>query len=87
MKWKGGIRPALGVVPADQRLDAADLAAVEHHDRLVVDHELACDHSALELGLERQALGHGGPHRRLEDLEAGAAVALGVEHRHLGVAQ
>ena len=41
MKAPGGIMPLLGMVPADQRLEAADLVAREIDHRLVVQLELA----------------------------------------------
>jgi hypothetical protein len=44
--------PALGVVPAHERLDAGDPAVVELDDRLVVELELAVLERALQVGLE-----------------------------------
>ena len=54
----------LGVLPADQRLDALDLAGVQPHDRLVVDDELV-DRVAAQPGRDLQP-----PARRLPELRA-----------------
>src|SRR4029079_16482449 len=42
--------PTLGVLPADERLEAGRLARLQRHDRLVDEAELAQLDPALELG-------------------------------------
>ena len=52
----GRDEPALGVVPARQRLDADDLAAVERDDRLVVGDQLVAElERAAQVVLDPQA--------------------------------
>ena len=86
MKSPGGTSPALGVVPADERLDPGHRAGRERHDRLVDDAELAELDGRLELRAELVPLADRGVHARVEHREAGLAVGLGQVHRHVGVA-
>ena len=78
--------PALGVTPAQQRLHAADLAAGQAHDRLIVDLKLAGRHRALQVGAQFEPLEHLRVHLRLEQAIAALALALGDVHRRVGVA-
>ena len=75
----------LGMIPARQRLEAGDRAVLEPHDRLIEDRDLVALERAPQLRFERQPIGLARPHRRLEQLDAVAADALGVIHRELGV--
>ena len=81
-----GDEPALGVAPAHERLDPGDRAVVEPHDRLVVQLELVVDERALQVGAQLEAGEHALVHPRLEQAVAALAVALGVVHRRVGVA-
>ncbi len=73
------------MVPARQRLEAGDRAVFEPHDRLVQQADLLALDGAAQFGLQREAVGFPGAHRRLVDVDAVAADALGVIHRKLGV--
>ena len=75
------------MAPADERLHADRLAAVECHDRLVVDDQLLAGDAAGELGRQLVAGDDRGVHRRVEDGEPALAGGLGRVHRHVGVAQ
>ncbi len=58
----GGDRAAVGVLPADQRLDPDDVSVGERDDRLVVAPELARVERALEVRLEVETLDDGDVH-------------------------
>ena len=73
------------MVPARQRLEAGDRAIVEPHDRLIEDRDLLALERPPQIGFDRQPVGFARPHRRLEHLDAVAAVALGVIHGEFGV--
>ena len=76
-------QPALGMLPADERLDASH-AAVDHRRlRLVVDDDLAPVERVAQLADEREPLGRVLVGGRVVDLEARAGV-LGDVHRDLG---
>ena len=87
MNSPGGMRPCVGVLPAQQRLDALDPLAVQGELRLVVQEQLV-------VGLQRaaQVAEHGQPGGRgdvllgLEDDGAGLEL-LGRVHRDVGVAR
>ena len=79
--------PALGVVPAHERLGGGHVAGGQLDDRLQLDDELAALGRALEVLLEAVAAQDGGVHRRLEDLVALLAGVLGRVHGDVGVAQ
>src|SRR6185295_7050665 len=78
---------ALRVVPAQQRLEAAQAPAVQLDDRLEDDAELAARLGLVKVGLEAELLLRPRQHRLVEDLEAAAAGRLGAVHRRVGVAQ
>ena len=80
-------QPALGMIPAGQRLDAVHGAAPERHDRLVVDDDLVLLDRASEIVLDSAALDQPRPHRRVEHLDAIASVGLRAIGRRVGVAQ
>src|ERR1700686_4395751 len=73
------------MVPARQGLESRDRAVLEPDDRLVQDGDFLALDRAAQVRLEGQAVGLARAHRRLEDLDAVAADALGVIHRELGV--
>ena len=85
-KVSGRQQPALGVLPADQRLDALHLAGVQPHDRLVVHDELV-DRVAAQPGGDLEPPARGLAQRRREQVHAVAARALRREHRGVGVAE
>jgi hypothetical protein len=87
MKSPGRHPPALGMVPAHERLGGGDVAGVELDDRLQLDDELAALGRAPEVLLQPLAAQHRGVHRGLEDLVALVARVLGGVHRDVGVAQ
>ena len=68
MKWRGRSAEQ-GVVPAHQRLEAEDGAAVEIGERLIVDGKLAAVDRQAQIRLELAALAQRLVHRRL--VEAG----------------
>ena len=80
-------RPAHGMVPAQQRLEADHPTRVQLDERLVVEIELVGVEGALEVGLQLQPGQRGGVHLRLEQLVAVAALLLRLVHRHVRVAQ
>ena len=78
---------ALGVAPAQQRLEAGrSTPSGEPDDRLVVQLELAGVDRALQVGAQLEPVEHARVHRRLEQAVAALAVALGDVHRGVGVA-
>ena len=78
---------ALGVLPADERLDADHPAAGDLDDGLVLEDELAGGDGALEVGRQLGTGHHGLVHRRFEDDHPALAASLGRIHRDVGVAQ
>ena len=75
------------VVPADERLEPADVAVRELDHRLVVELELVVVERALQVGLELEPADRGLVHLGLEDLVAGLPALLRDVHRDVGVAQ
>ena len=78
---------ALGVLPADERLEPDDPVGPEVDDRLVVGAQLVALEGAPEVALEIEALERLGAHRRVEQREVPGRIALGPDHRDLGLAQ
>ena len=77
---------ALGMLPADERLERRDRAVADVDDRLVVDAQLAALDGAAQgaLGRERSRAS-----RRIassKTIDRGAAALLGAVHRRVGVA-
>ena len=87
MNASGREAAALGVVPADERLDAGDAAGLQRDDRLVDEPELSRLDAAGEVGLELEPLEGARVHLLLEQLDAVLALLLGQVHGHVGVAQ
>ena len=84
----GGLdQAALGVPPADERLEAGQPTVAEVHERLVVEHEVAAADGVLELGPELLAPDDGEVHPRLEELDATLAARLGGVHREVRVTE
>ena len=75
------------MVPAQQRLEAGDLAARDVDERLVVQLELVGEQRLAQIELEPAALLHLRVHFRLEEVVGAAALGLGAVERHVGVAQ
>src|SRR5215204_4477615 len=73
------------MLPANQRLGADHLAAVEAHERLVEEPQLAALETVLELLLDRERVHRPLAHRHVEELGAGAAALLRAVHRGVGV--
>ena len=80
-------QPALGVLPAHERLDRVQRAAVERHDRLVVEPQLSGVERAAERPLGRDALERSVAKRLVEDLPVPRAALLRAVHRDVRVAQ
>ena len=76
---------AARMAPAQQRLDADDLAALEIALRLVVDRELVGREGLAQLALEQTGAARHEVHLRGEEAAAVAAVGLRPVHRELGV--
>ena len=85
MNMPGEIMPFSGWLPADQRLDAADLVALEIDDRLVVQLELAGDQRLAQVVLHGAPRLHLRVHLGLEEAVGAAPVALGAIERQVGV--
>ena len=81
----GQHQPALGMVPADQRLDTGEAPGRELELRLVVQHELAPLQRLAQLALEPPARLRLLVHRRLEQAKAVAALRLGAVEGEVGV--
>ena len=77
---------ALGVLPADQRLEPGDLAAAQADDRLVVEDQLVAFERVAQLALDLEPAQGAGPHLGVEELAARAAAFLGPVHGGVGVA-
>ena len=67
MKCAGRHHAVLGMAPAHQRLDAAELARADVDDRLVVQFELAAREAEPQIGLDLVALGDRLRHARVEE--------------------
>ena len=76
---------ALGVMPAQQRLQTADLVALEVDERLVVELELAVGQRLAQVELQLAARLHVGVHVRLEEAVDAAPLALGAVQGEVGV--
>ena len=76
----------LGIVPAQQRLEALDLAGLGVDHRLVGEAELARVHRAVQRQLDLAALLGAGVQRRLVEADVVAAAVLGPVEREVGVA-
>ena len=76
-----------GVLPAHQRLEADDPVGGQVDQRLVVEAQLAALDGASEVVLHVDPVHRLFGHRRLEQDVALGRVALGTDHRDLGLAQ
>ena len=76
-------QPALGMAPADQRLDPRQPLGGQLHDRLVVQLELAARERGAELQFQLGSCGRLASHRRLEEPHRALAVLLGRVHREV----
>ena len=77
----------VGMLPADQCLEAADLVVFEIDRRLIVQLELAFHQRPAQVELHAAPRLHLRVHLRLEEAVGAAAVALGAIERKIGVAQ
>ena len=73
------------MLPAQQRLEAADPIALEIEDRLEVEPELATLDRFAQVELERTPLARCGIERGLEEAEYPAPVLLGTIQREVGI--
>ena len=85
MKTPGGIGAALRMMPADQRLEADDLA-VDARLRLVDQCQFVAFDRASQLLLHRALLAQPLVHAGFEEAERAAAFGLGAVERSVGVA-
>ena len=83
----GADTAALGVLPAQQRLDADDVLVGQPDLGLVLEVQLVVLQSAPQVALQRDLAQHPQAHRGVEDLVLVAAGLLGAMHRRVGVAQ
>ena len=74
------------MLPAQQRLEAAQPLARQRDDRLIVQTEFLALDRAAQIGLDQQPLLGGRQHRDVEDLAARLAEIFGAIHRRVGVA-
>src|SRR6267378_6569978 len=72
------------MIPAQQRLAAADTIVAEIDDRLVLDLELAVPECLAQILLKLAARMHQRIHHRLEEAIGAAAVGLGAIKREIG---
>ena len=79
-------QPALGMAPAQQRLDAGDGLVLEPDERLVMKLELLALERPLQVGAQLEAGHHPVVHGGLEQAVAALALGLGDVHRGVGVA-
>ena len=81
-------QPALArMIPAHQRLETGDGTVLEPDDRLVHHLDFIALDRLAQVALQRQPVVAVGAHRRDEDLDAVAALPLGVGHGELGILQ
>ena len=76
---------SLRMVPAQQRLAAGHLVAIEINHRLVVNLEAAVGERLTHIPFQRKPRFGFGIHRRLKEAIGSAAVSLGAIHREIGV--
>ena len=81
----GRSRPAAGVLPAHQGLEAEDPAVGQRGQRLVLEAQLAVLHGGAQVVLELEAAAHLFAQAGVEDGHASAPPRLGLEHGHVGV--
>ena len=75
------------MIPAQHRLEARDGAVLEAHDRLEQHLHLVAVERLAQVGFHREMVAAVGAHGRAEHLDPVAALALGMGHGDLGVAQ
>ena len=75
------------MVPAQQRLEAGDVIALQVHHRLVIEFEFSGRKALAQILLHDAAGLHLFVHRGLEEAERAAAVALGAVQCEVGIAQ
>ena len=78
---------AIGVLPAQEALEAIQAAARELDDRLIVQLELAPVDGVAQIGLQLETHQRPLPHAGVEQFRAGLPEGLGPVHRRVGVAQ
>ena len=87
MNASGGTRPRVGCCHRTSASNPTTVPSASDHDRLVMDAELVAIERAAEVVLEVEPLERLIAHRRLEQEMTLAGVALGADHRDLGLAQ
>ena len=83
---RGCDQAKLRMIPSEERLRAVDRTGLEHHDGLVVKHELFLGQGAGHVGLQLQEVKRGAGKRGVELHIAGLASRFGDIHRDIGVA-
>ena len=83
-EFVGAAQASLGIVPADQGLDADDGAILEADLGLVVQGELVLVQGPAQAAFDGQPLGGLGGHGRREEMEGVAPPSLAVIHGHVG---
>ena len=83
----GRDQPAVGVAPAQQRLETHQSLVGKVDDWLVVQFELLARDCVAEVALDRHSLHEVLAELRVEELKAAAAEVLGAVHRGVCVAQ
>ncbi len=86
-EFRGADQAPPWMLPAQQRLDAQQVARAQVDGRQVMDQELALLESARDLGLHFLPLAGRAVHGRLVDGVAALAAGLGRVHGHVGIAQ
>ena len=85
MNSPGGTRPRSGSRQRSSASKPRERVALQVHERLVVQLEFLLDERTAQTDLEAAARLHGRVHRRLEEAEGLAPVALGAVEREVGV--
>jgi hypothetical protein len=83
----GQDRPAIGVLPANQRLESGQPAALEFNYGLVLNEEFVSIDCAAEVGLELQKVHGAGVHAFIEYDVSCLTERLGLIHGGIGIAQ
>ena len=78
-------QPALGMRPADQRLEALDAAAGDVHDGQIVNAELLARQGVAQFRLQLEQVRSALPHLRVEHCGMSPTLRFGAVHRRGGI--